>query len=103
MQEVRGEVEELLGYAPEEVTERTDFFGSEVIHPEDRERVWEEIQAAIDADEVFEESYRIRTKAGAVKDVWERGQGVYDFDGSLTGLEGFITDVTDRAGNGSDG
>jgi PAS domain S-box-containing protein len=40
--------------------------------------------------------YRIRTKSGEEKWVWEKGSGVFDSKGEGLGLEGFITDITDR-------
>lgn len=49
---------------------------------------------AIAAHESFEATYRIRTKNGATRHVWERGRGVYDPTEALLAIEGFITDVT---------
>jgi PAS domain S-box-containing protein len=44
----------------------------------------------------YETTYRILTRAGEVKSVWERGEGIYATDGSLSYLEGFVTDITER-------
>lgn len=94
MEDLRGEVEELLGYEPSEVENGADIFGREIIHPDDQEEVWNSIQEAVDAHDPFEVTYRIRTKDGAVKWVWDRGQAVYSDDGEIEVLEGFITDVS---------
>ncbi len=94
MEAVRGEVEALTGYPPERLVEEEGFFGCEVIHPDDREAVWEDVQAAVDDDEPFELTYRIETRDGAVRWVWERGRQVAEEDGET--LEGFITDITER-------
>ena len=41
-------------------------------------------------------TYRILTRNGEEKWVWERGQGIRDKQGQLQALEGFITDITER-------
>jgi PAS domain S-box-containing protein len=65
----------------------------QVIHPDDRERVWNEVQRAIAQDQPFETTYRITTAEGALKSVWERGSAVRDEDGKVVALEGFVTDI----------
>ncbi|MFN4112269.1 MAG: PAS domain S-box protein, partial [Ignavibacteria bacterium] len=45
---------------------------------------------------VFEHEYQIITKSGEIRWVWERGRGIYDENGEVVALEGFITDVTER-------
>jgi PAS domain S-box-containing protein len=96
MGDLRGEVADLTGYDPGELEGRPRTYGDEVIHPDDREAVWEAIQDAVDREAPFEITYRIRTKSGETKWVWERGQATYSADGDATALEGFITDVTNR-------
>lgn len=95
MTTVAGEVEALTGY-PAAALERNEIkWGSDVLHPEDREEMWTAVQDALDADGTFEVTYRIVTADGAIKWAWERGRGVYE-DGDLVALEGFIADVTER-------
>ncbi|HWV45515.1 MAG TPA: PAS domain S-box protein, partial [Nitrospira sp.] len=89
-------VSDLTGYPAEEyLVQRTISYGQNT-HPDDRERVRHEIQAALEQHRSFELTYRILTKAGEVKWVWERGEGIYAQDGTLSYLEGFVTDVTER-------
>ena len=89
-------VSDLTGYTVEEyLIQRTTSYG-ENIHPGDRERVRHEVQAAFEEHRPFELTYRILTKCGEVKWVWERGEGIYAQDGTLSYLEGFVTDVTER-------
>ncbi len=89
-------VEELTGYPPEDlINDQTVSYG-ELIVPEDRDRVWNEIQKALDADDPFRIEYRINTKDGEVKHVWEQGRGVCDEKGNLKNLQGFISDITER-------
>ncbi|MFW6153064.1 MAG: GAF domain-containing protein, partial [Halobacteriota archaeon] len=72
-------------------------WGEGLVHSEDREQVWNEVQRAIDGNDLFELTYRIETKDGSRKWVWERGRGV-DYEGSdePTIIEGFVTDISDR-------
>jgi len=95
MEDVRGEVTGLTGYRPADLEDRSGVYGERIVHPDDREEVWELIQEAVERREPFEITYRIHTKEGDVKWVWERGRATYD-DGDAVALEGFVTDVTDR-------
>ncbi|MFC6794982.1 PAS domain S-box protein [Halobaculum halobium] len=96
METVDGEVEPLTGYTARELESGRVEWGTEVIHPDDREAMWDAVQEGLDADGSFEVTYRIRTRDGEQKWMWERGHGVYGDDGSIAALEGFITDITDR-------
>jgi len=86
---------ELTGYRPEQLVGSEDLTYAGLVHPADRESVHEAVRAALDDRRHFEITYRILTPAGE-KWVWERGQGVYTADGSVTALEGFVTDITER-------
>ncbi|MDY6764352.1 MAG: PAS domain-containing protein [Halobacteria archaeon] len=86
---------ELTGYRPSELESDEILWGSDITHPDDRGNMWDEIQSALKRNERFEVTYRIHTKDGEEKWVWEQGQGVYSPDGSVEALEGFITDITD--------
>ncbi|HMS85272.1 MAG TPA: PAS domain S-box protein, partial [Nitrospira sp.] len=93
---VSGGVSDLTGYTDQEyLAQRIITYGDNT-HPGDRERVWQEIQAAVAQHRPYETTYRILTKLGEVKSVWERGEGVYTTDGTLNYLEGFVTDITER-------
>ena len=72
---------------------RKVLFGN-LVHPDDRQFVWDTVQAALQARKPFELNHRIRTATGAEKWVWERGQGIFSTKGELLALEGFITDIT---------
>ena len=50
----------------------------EIIEPEDREMVWNNIQQAIDEKRSFELAYRIRDKMGNIKHLHESGHPVFD-------------------------
>ena len=85
----------LTGYRPEELIGNWKVRYGEMIHPEDRDTVWNEVQNALSEGHPFRMSYRIRTVA-AEKWVLEQGQGVSNADGEIIALEGFITDITER-------
>ncbi|MBP1986888.1 PAS domain S-box protein [Halolamina salifodinae] len=95
MEAVEGEVEGLTGYDADALERGNVVWGADVIHPEDRDEVWERVQESIDDGGTFEVNYRIQSREGETRWVWERGRGVYE-DGELVAIEGFITDVTER-------
>ena len=86
---------ELTGYERSDLVDGDVSYGRDVMHPDDRDRVWDSIQDALEAREPFRVEYRIRTADGVEKWVWEQGQGVFE-DGETVAVEGFITDVTER-------
>lgn len=88
-------VQRLTGIPAEEFTDGRASFGA-LIHPDDRERVWETVQDAVRQRRRFRAEYRIRTRAGEEAWVWEQGEGVFSPDGDLVGVCGFVTDVTER-------
>ena len=104
MEDVRGSVEELSGYTTRELETDAVRWGEQIVHPADRDRVWESVGGALETcdsggdipetSDSFEVTYRIRTKDGTIKWVWERGRGIYGPDGELQAIEGFITDIT---------
>lgn len=87
---------ELTGYLPAELIESHTVSYNDIIHIEDQQRVWDLIQTALKKHETYDVEYRIITKSGSVKHVWERGQGIFDSDGHLHHLEGFVNNITDR-------
>ena len=96
MEFVKGECESLTGYAAAAIEEGEVIWGEDIVHPEDQQEVWEAVQKSLGEERPFEITYRIRTKDGTTKRVWERGQFVTPEvnDGPI--LEGFIMDITER-------
>ncbi|MFH0964479.1 MAG: PAS domain S-box protein [Planctomycetota bacterium] len=87
---------ELTGYPPSGlVANRVTSYGR-LIHPDDAEDVWSQVQRALRSHRPFRLIYRILPRDGSVKWVWEQGRGVFSPDRDLLALEGFITDVTER-------
>ncbi|GAA3544520.1 response regulator [Zobellella aerophila] len=85
----------LTGYAADDLIHGRPSF-AELVHPDDREALWEQVQAAIKERRPYRLEYRILTRDGSEKWVWEQGCGVFDADGELQALEGFITDITEQ-------
>lgn len=83
---------ELTGYRPEDLVGNRRISYAEIIHPDDRARVQEEVRRA--GTHRFVLRYRILTAAGETRWVWEQGQMVGTAAGGKPLLEGIIQDVT---------
>lgn len=88
--------EELTGYKPSELINNQLIAFGNLIHPEDQERVWRNIQNAINKRSSYQVEYRIFTKYGTEKWVWEKGEAVRSDNGQVDVVEGFITDISER-------
>jgi PAS domain S-box-containing protein len=93
---VAGQVAELTGYEESKLETGDVSWGYDIVHPADRDHVTETVDAAVEAGEAFEITYRIRTATGETRWVWEQGQEVDPFTREEMMLEGFITDITER-------
>jgi two-component system sensor kinase FixL len=67
-----------------------------LIHPMDRDKVTRLVAEALVDRRQYDIEYRIQTRTGAERWVWDRGAETSGNDGQEPMLEGFITDVTDR-------
>lgn len=87
---------ELTGYEPYELIDNRRVSFGDLIHPDDREFVWTEVQARLTQRQAYEISYRIIDASARERSVWEHGRGVFSSNGDLLALEGFVTDVSKR-------
>jgi len=86
----------ITGYKSEDlVNNKTTSYGK-VIHPDDKEMVWERVQQVLESKNPFTLTYRIMTKKNEIRWVWEQGRGVFTKSGDVDALEGFIVDITNR-------
>lgn len=89
-------IQDLCGYPA------TDFIQSQIrtytsiVHPGDRQRVEHTIQQGLAHREPFALEYRIQHRDGHWRWVYERGQGIFAGDGTLSYLDGVIFDISDR-------
>ncbi len=65
-----------------------------LVDPELAEQVRDDVQQALDNGTDYELVYRILDASGQQKWIWDRGAGVYDEQGRLDGLQGYLTDIT---------
>ena len=86
----------LTGYQQDDLINNKKVTYGDLIHPDDREMVWQEVNSAIEANQPFQINYRIITRSGQVKWVWEQGIKVGKTEDGTPFLEGFITDVNER-------
>ncbi|HRY33753.1 MAG TPA: PAS domain S-box protein [Bacteroidales bacterium] len=87
---------ELTGYPPDALVNNKIISYNDLIEPEYREYLWEIWQEKLKTQDFFESEYPIITSNGDRKWVWEKGCGVFDKEGRLIALEGFITDITSK-------
>jgi PAS domain S-box-containing protein len=87
---------DLTGYAPADLIGNRILSYNELIHPDDRQPAWDQVQQALAKRQPFRLVYRIQTATGREKWVWEQGQGVFMENGVWLAIEGFITDITER-------
>ncbi len=87
---------ELTGYLPDELIFNATISYDQIIYPEDRHLVRKVVEQAIPQNRPFELEYRILTKSGDIKWVWEQGQVVPHNDGEAETLEGIVLDITKR-------
>ena len=86
----------LTGFRPEELIGNKRVPYADLIHPEDRQAVWDSVREAVEEKRSFQITYRITASNGEEKWVWEQGQSVSDANSDVTALEGFITEITER-------
>lgn len=85
-----------FGYSPEELISGRILF-KDIVHPEDRDRLGQEIRHFADADvEEYTQSYRILTRSGEVRWVEDRTSVVRDAQGRKIFNQGIMVDVTPR-------
>jgi PAS domain S-box-containing protein len=87
---------DVIGYDADALVDGDVSYGTDVIHPDDREEVWTGVQAAIEEGVPYKLEYRVRTNHGATRWVRERGRAVETTDDGTELLEGVVTDITER-------
>ncbi len=96
MQFVSDGCEAICGYTSSELTGEHPIDLRDVVHPSDQKRILETTQLAVSQNQPFEYEYRIRTKDGSERWVWEQGRSISMGDGGPVFLEGYITEGANR-------
>ena len=97
MQFISPSCEELTGYSSQSfVEDREVSYGHDLIHLDDRERVWQEMQIALNNHKPIQLSYRLKLSDGSLKWVWEQSCGVFSQSGEILGCEGYVVDMTQQ-------
>ncbi|MBN1756105.1 PAS domain S-box protein [bacterium] len=87
-------VEKLTGYPPKEfLSDKISFV--DMYHPDEREKIFEEVNKAIGLRLPFHLTYRIKNASGEWIWVEEIGVGIYR-DSELTHLEGFLWNIDEK-------
>ncbi len=86
----------LTGYRNDELVVHGNPSYNAIIHPQDFLCVQDEIQQAIAAQRDYGVEYRIVRPSGEQRWFWEKGKVVQNPNHDVMGLEGFITDISDR-------
>lgn len=87
-------ITELTGFLPQDLIDNHTVSFADLIFEEDRDRIWKTCTESISQKKNLNNEYRIKTRNGDLKWVKEIANGVYDDDGSLMYLEGYISDIT---------
>ncbi|WP_280564207.1 EAL domain-containing protein [Chromohalobacter sp. 48-RD10] len=87
---------DLTGYSPDDLVQSRHISYAQLIHPDDRQHADDMVQQAIARREPFKIVYRLQTANGGLRWMWEQGQAVFNANGQVDSLEGFITDITEQ-------
>jgi PAS domain S-box-containing protein len=90
-----GRMEELTGYPSEQFLKDPQLWAA-VVHPDDRECVWEKIEEHRRNKCALDVEYRIVTKDGVIKWIRDRATPMIDQKGEIIRIDGFMEDITER-------
>lgn len=94
MQFVSAGCRALTGVAADDLLDNRRLSFNDLIHPDDRRMVWDEVQRTLSVGEPLDLNYRIVCADGKVKWVSEKGQAVSRSEGGGAVLEGIISDIS---------
>lgn len=90
MEYVNNGCEALTGYSPEALLNQSQVCLGTMIHPKDRDYVWEHVQIALQMHTGFDLHYRLIQASGREIRVRDKGQGLYSDSDMVLGVEGII-------------
>ncbi|WP_295542030.1 PAS domain S-box protein [uncultured Pseudacidovorax sp.] len=86
-------IERLSGYPAAHLVAGQVRYAS-LMHPDDVERVWEQVGEALAHDRSYHVEYRLRHREGHLRWVSETGRGVRGTDGHIQWIDGVMVDNT---------
>lgn len=85
---------QVTGYGMDEILLNNEISYDDIILPDDRLLVKNTIDQATQDHNQYQIEYRILSKSGDIRWVWEQGNAVYDDSGEAQYLDGFISDIS---------
>ncbi len=89
-----GDIEGMTGYSVDAFLSTREATLQDIVHPDDRDRVWDEIQSSLEDRGAFEVTFRVIRADGQTGWFYDHGRGIYDDAGKLLFLEGHVVDAT---------
>lgn len=86
----------VTGYTANELLENSNKSFSSLIYADDLDYVRKNVDEAIANRTRFQMEYRIWSKEGDIRWVWEQGNAIYSADNQVMFLDGYIADITQR-------
>ena len=96
MQFISDAITEISGYPADGLLLNRDRTFASLIHPDDRTMVTRVVGNQLEGRRSFDLEYRLLHRDGSVRWVYDKGQAIFDEDGSLLYLDGAIFDITER-------
>ena len=94
LRHVSSNIDSVIGYTADEVLAKGFEFES-ILHPEDLERVTAEVTGHLSRHEdTYATSYRVRTKSGEWRWLYDHSQAVRDAAGQVSLVRGYVFDQT---------
>ena len=93
MENISDGCEQLTGYPPEWFLDRHQHSYVQLILPKDVDILRRNVHQALADRRPFEVCYRIRCADESIKNVWERGAGIYSANSEVLGIEGAIFSI----------
>jgi len=92
--------QDMTGYPPDYFIGNSSDTFDRHIHPDDWKVVNPLSKEAIEQKKKYFVTYRFKTASGEYKWFYEQGMGLWDDNGSLLAIDGFISDITDKVLSG---
>jgi|GEM_PF-222448 len=92
---ISGKMEELTGYPGHQLIEDPELW-MKVIHPEDREQVWREIEKHRRERKPLDIEYRLMTRDNITKWIKDKAIPALNEKGEIIRIDGFMEDITEH-------